>query len=66
MAADPDSGKKLMEKWFFSNDPDIRWIMRENLKKNRLHKLDPAWYKQWENEMGSKVNRTKIGKKKSS
>ena len=25
------------------NDPDIRWIMRENLKKKRLARMDPGW-----------------------
>ena len=25
-----------MEKWFSFQDKDIRWILRENLKKNRL------------------------------
>jgi hypothetical protein len=39
----PDAGKPLMEKWLASPDPDIRWIMRENLKKNRLVKMDAAW-----------------------
>ncbi len=39
----PDAGKPLMEKWLASPDPDIRWIMRENLKKNRLIKMDAAW-----------------------
>ena len=28
---------------FVSADPDIRWIMRENLKKNRLVGMDAAW-----------------------
>ncbi len=39
----PDAGKPLMEKWLANNDPDIRWIVRENLKKNRLAKMDAAW-----------------------
>ena len=39
----PDAGKPLMEKWLASSDPDIRWIMHENLKKNRLIKVDAAW-----------------------
>ena len=45
VAALPDAGKPLMEKWLVGHDtdPDIRWIMRENLKKNRLVKLDAAW-----------------------
>ncbi|MCX6029183.1 MAG: HEAT repeat domain-containing protein [Chloroflexi bacterium] len=43
VAALPDTGKPLMEKWLASPDPDIRWIMAENLKKNRLAKTDAAW-----------------------
>ena len=42
VAALPDAGKPLMEKWLVSHDPDIRWIMRENLKKNRLVRMDAA------------------------
>ena len=40
VAALPEAGKPLMEKWLASADPDIRWIMRENLKKNRLVRMD--------------------------
>jgi len=43
-----DEGKKLMEKWMSSKDRDVQWIMRENLKKNRLRKLDPDWVEKWE------------------
>ncbi len=43
----PDAGKPLMEKWLASPDPDIRWIMRENLKKNRLVKMDAGWVARW-------------------
>jgi hypothetical protein len=39
----PGAGKPLMEKWLLSADPDVRWVMRENLRKNRLAKLDPVW-----------------------
>jgi hypothetical protein len=39
----PEKGKVLMEKWIRNNDPDIRWIMKENLKKNRLSKMDGKW-----------------------
>ena len=41
------TGKPLMEKWLASADPDIRWIMRENLKKNRLVRMDAAWVARW-------------------
>lgn len=41
----PDTGKPIMEKWLSSEDKDIRWMMRENLKKNRLLKMDAQWVK---------------------
>lgn len=39
----PAEGKTLMEKWLASADKDIQWIMRENLKKARLARMDAAW-----------------------
>ncbi len=39
----PEKGKSLMEKWMSSNQPGIRKIMVENLKKNRLMKMDAVW-----------------------
>ena len=43
----PESGKAYMEKWIASRDPDVVWIMRENLKKNRLARMDSAWVESW-------------------
>lgn len=53
VAALPDEGKALMEKWLVNPDPDIRWIMRENLKKNRLSRMDAAWVKAWQDKTGA-------------
>jgi hypothetical protein len=53
VAALPGEGKKMMEKWLASQDKDIRWMMRENLKKNRLLKADPVWVADWQ----AKLNR---------
>ena len=39
----PDEGKRLMEERFPCDDPDVRWVMRENLRKKRLERLDPEW-----------------------
>jgi hypothetical protein len=36
-------GKVLFEKWVKSSHKDIQWIVNENLKKNRLMRLDPQW-----------------------
>jgi hypothetical protein len=47
VAALPEAGKPAMEKWLASEDPDICRIMRENLKKDRLARLDRAWVDRW-------------------
>ena len=43
IAALPEVGKPIMEKWLDSPDKDICWMMKENLKKNRLAKMDVDW-----------------------
>jgi hypothetical protein len=43
VAACPEAGKALMERWISDPNPDIRWIMRENLRKNRLARMDLTW-----------------------
>ena len=45
VAALPESGKPAIEKWLYSEDKDIKWVMKENLKKNRLVKMDASWVK---------------------
>lgn len=51
VAALPQEGKPLFDRWLKTADPDIRWIMRENLKKNRLIRLDAAWVAQSRKEL---------------
>ncbi len=46
-AANLEYAKPFMEKWLQSDDKDVRWVMRENLKKNRLVRLDPEWVEHW-------------------
>jgi len=55
-AADPQDGRILMEKWFLIHDSDVLWIMKENLKKNRLRRLDPSWAVRWEDKMAAHVS----------
>jgi hypothetical protein len=43
VAALPDAGKPLLERWLRSADRDIAWLAQENLKKDRLRRMDPAW-----------------------
>jgi hypothetical protein len=47
-AALPSEGQAIMERWFAVEDKDIRWIMKENLKKDRLARVDAAWVKKWQ------------------
>jgi hypothetical protein len=51
VASLPEEGKALMEKWLVKSDPDIRWIMKENLKKKRLVRMDTAWVKKWREKL---------------
>ena len=39
----PDEGKQRFEKLVAYDDKDIKWIMRENLKKDRLKRMDQEW-----------------------
>ncbi len=50
VAAFPREGKPIFEKWLESSNPEVRWVMKENLKKKRLLKVDPIWVEQC-NEM---------------
>ena len=50
-AASLAEGKAAMESWLASPDPDVRWIMKENLKKNRLARLDNAWVTRWQTHL---------------
>ena len=43
VAALPAQGKGAMERWLSSTDKDVRWIMKENLKKKRLARMDATW-----------------------
>ncbi len=46
-AALPAAGMPAMEKWLVNADKDIQWIMRENLKKERLVRMDANWVERW-------------------
>ena len=43
VAAYPEQGKKLIEKWVKTKDKDVSWVIKQNLKKNRLSKMDSDW-----------------------
>ena len=48
----PEEGKRLMEKWFSNDDRDVLWIMKENLRKKRLERMDPEWVRKWQAQLG--------------
>jgi hypothetical protein len=43
VAAYPVRGKKYLRRWFDSQDKDIQWINKSNLKKKGLQRLDAEW-----------------------
>jgi hypothetical protein len=45
VAALPDMGKPMMENWLESQNKDVRRVMKENLQKNRLIRMDAKWVK---------------------
>lgn len=47
----PVEGKALMEQWLVTSDKDVRWIMKENLKKARLVRMDAEWVKKWRDKI---------------
>ena len=51
VAAAPDEGKNRMEKWFASDDKDVRRVMLENLKKQRLARMDAQWVAEWQQRL---------------
>lgn len=54
VVANPEKGKALMEKWFLNENKDIRWIMKENLRKDRLSRIDKDWTTRWKQTLGVK------------
>ena len=48
----PEEGKKMMEKWFSSEDKDALWIMKQNLRKKRLARMDAGWVESWKEQLG--------------
>lgn len=47
VVAHPELGKRMMEKWLGSDDKDVIWIMKENLRNKRLMRMDSMWVEGW-------------------
>ncbi len=39
----PKTGRKMMERWIANDDKDVLWVMKENLRKKRLTRMDAQW-----------------------
>ena len=46
-AADFADARPVLERWLASPDTNVAWVMRENLKKNRLARVAPEWVEQF-------------------
>lgn len=42
VAADPEAGVPRFERWAHDPDPDVRWLVRQNLTKSRMARADAA------------------------
>lgn len=51
VAAAPEAGRPPMERWMRSRDPDVRWVMRQNLAKKRLAAAGADWVERWRAEL---------------
>jgi len=51
VAADPERGEPMLEKWAARDDRDVRWVVRQNLNKKRLQRMDPEWVEECRKRM---------------
>jgi hypothetical protein len=51
VASHPEVGKARMESWFACPDSDVRWIMKQNLRKKRLERMDAGWVSRWRSQL---------------
>ena len=52
VAALPEEGRPMMERWLACDDKDVIWIMKQNLRKKRLARVDAAWVETWKRRLG--------------
>lgn len=52
IVAYPEKGKQVFETLLSNRDKDVQWILKENLKKNRLLKMDENWVDRMKNNFG--------------
>jgi len=47
VAASPEAGIAVLGKWMGATDADVRWVMRQNLRKKRLLRIDGVPIDEW-------------------
>ena len=57
IAAWPEAGKAAFEAWLDTSNADVRWVLRANLKKNRLARMDAPWVKCYKERLTVQGNR---------
>jgi hypothetical protein len=45
IASAPAIGQPLFDKWLSTRDADVLWLLKQNLSKSRLVRMDPKWVK---------------------
>jgi hypothetical protein len=52
VAAAPGPGREAIEPWLESEDPDVRWVMKQNLAKKRIGAAGAAWVERSKRRLG--------------
>lgn len=39
----PEAGRAALDRWMATDDPDVRWLLRQNLAKARTNRLGEEW-----------------------
>lgn len=54
VAAALEEGRSRMERWMRSDDPDVRWVMKQNLAKKRMAAAGTDWVTAWRAELAGR------------
>lgn len=52
VAASPETARPRFEAWMAVDDPDVRWVLEENLKTERMEEIDPEWARRTRERLG--------------
>lgn len=52
VAALPEEGRHRFEAWLAVDDPDVRWVLEQNLKQRPMHEVAPEWVERTLEQLG--------------